>query len=127
MRFVVEVITIGGGLTYFLGVSYSGRVLSAPAVSVSMTVVLRGAKKLRFDTAFGGSLTAADVGTHSVEFLADCDVSLELCLLHFFTSREPSSWEVIPIRFCSLYHRAFPMHSQPSVQSVLMCTFYKSR
>jgi hypothetical protein len=69
IKFVVEVITIGGGLPDFLGVSCSGSVFSAPVVSVSMSVVLRGAKKLRVDTAFGGSLTAADVGTDLVDFL----------------------------------------------------------
>jgi hypothetical protein len=39
-------------------------------------------------------LKAADTGTLLVEFLADCEVSSELCLLHFFTSRESSSWAV---------------------------------
>jgi hypothetical protein len=61
MRFVVEVIIIDGGLPDFLGASCSGSVYSAPAVSVSMSVVLRDAKKLRLITAFGGSLTAAVV------------------------------------------------------------------
>jgi hypothetical protein len=52
MRFVVEVITIGGGLPRFLGASSCGSVFSASAVSVSMPVVLRGVKKLRVNTAF---------------------------------------------------------------------------
>jgi hypothetical protein len=85
MRFVVEVITICGGLPDFLGASCSGNVFSAPAVSVSMSVVLRGAKKLRINTAFGGSLTATDVGTGLVDFLAVCKVLLEIYLLHLFT------------------------------------------
>jgi hypothetical protein len=37
-------------------------VFSAPVVSVPMSVVVKGAKKLRVNTASGGSLTAADVG-----------------------------------------------------------------
>jgi hypothetical protein len=44
MRFVVEVITVGGGLLDFLGASCSSSVLSAPVVSVSMSVLLRGPK-----------------------------------------------------------------------------------
>jgi hypothetical protein len=74
MRFVVEVIAIGGGLSGFQGVSPSATVFSAPVVSVSMSVVLRGVKKLRVNTAFGGSLTAADVGTSLFDFLAVCEV-----------------------------------------------------
>jgi hypothetical protein len=38
-------------------------VFFAPVVSVSMSVDLRDVKKLRVNTAFGGRLTAADVGT----------------------------------------------------------------
>jgi hypothetical protein len=59
----MEVITIGGGLPDFIGASCSGSAFSAPEVSVYMSVVLRGAKKLRVITAFVGSLTAADFGT----------------------------------------------------------------
>jgi hypothetical protein len=77
---VVEVITLGSSLSDFLGVSWSSRVFSAPVVSVSMSLFLRAAKKWRDDTAFGGSLTAANVGTVLVDFLAECEVSLELCL-----------------------------------------------
>jgi hypothetical protein len=47
MRFVVEVITAGHGLPDFFGSSCSGSVLSAPVVSVSMSVILRGVKKLQ--------------------------------------------------------------------------------
>jgi hypothetical protein len=65
---------------------------SAPAVSVSMSVALRGAKKLRADTDFGGILTVTNVETLLVDFLADCEVSLELCLLRFFISRKSSFW-----------------------------------
>jgi hypothetical protein len=46
MRFVVEGMTIGGGLPGFLGASYSSTVFSAPVVSISISVVLRGVKKL---------------------------------------------------------------------------------
>jgi hypothetical protein len=46
MRFVVEVITVGGGLPDFLGASCSGRVLSVSVDSVSMSLVLRGAKNM---------------------------------------------------------------------------------
>jgi hypothetical protein len=74
MRFVVEAITIGGALPDFLGASCSGSAFSAPVVSVSMPVVLRGGKKLRVNTTFGVSLTAADVGTGLVDFLAVCEV-----------------------------------------------------
>jgi hypothetical protein len=56
MSFVVEVITIGGGLPEFLGACFSDSVSSAPVVSVSMSVVLGGAKKLQVNTAFGCSL-----------------------------------------------------------------------
>jgi hypothetical protein len=44
MSFVVEVITIGGGLQDYLGAYFSGRVFSAPVVSVFMPVVLRDLK-----------------------------------------------------------------------------------
>jgi hypothetical protein len=70
MRFVVEVIIIDVGLPGFLGVSYSGSVFCASVVSLSMSVVLRGAKKLRVNTCFRGSFTAADVGTPLVDFFA---------------------------------------------------------
>jgi hypothetical protein len=51
MRFVVEVFTIGGGLPDILGVPCSGSVLCTSVVPVSISVVLRGAKKLRVKTA----------------------------------------------------------------------------
>jgi hypothetical protein len=75
MRFVVDVITISGSLPGFLGASCSGSVFSALAVSVSMSVVLLGAKNLQVNTAIGGSLTAADAGTGLVDFLAVNEVS----------------------------------------------------
>jgi hypothetical protein len=65
-----EVCGTGGGLPVFLGASCSDTVFSAPVVSVSMSVALRGAKKLRVNSDFGGSLTAADVGTGLVNVLA---------------------------------------------------------
>jgi hypothetical protein len=86
MRLVVEVITIGGSLPGFLGASCSGSVYSAPVVSMSMSVVLRGMKKLQVNTDFGGSLTAVDVGTGLVYFLAVCEVLLEIHSLRLFTA-----------------------------------------
>jgi hypothetical protein len=94
MWFVVEVITIGGALPDFLGASFSDNAFSAPIVSVSMLVVLRGAKKLRVNTTFGGSLTAVDLGTGLVDFLDVCEVSLEICLLRLFISWKSSPWAV---------------------------------
>jgi hypothetical protein len=90
-RFPVEVIIIGGGQPDFLGASCSGSAFSAPGVSASMSVILRDAKKLRIKAAFGGSLAAADDGTGLVDYLAVCEVSLEICLFRLFTSRKSSS------------------------------------
>jgi hypothetical protein len=67
-------------------------VFSAPVVSVSMPVVLRGAKKFRVDTAFGGILKVADNGTVLVQFFDVCDVFLETCLLRLYTYSRSSSW-----------------------------------
>jgi hypothetical protein len=47
----------------FLGAFCSGSVVSAPVVSMSMSVALRRAKKLRLNTDFGGSSSAAEIGT----------------------------------------------------------------
>jgi hypothetical protein len=49
-----------------LGVSCSGSAFAAPVVSVPMSLVLRGTKKLRVITVFVGNLTAADFGTYIV-------------------------------------------------------------
>jgi hypothetical protein len=94
MRFVAKIIIIGAGLPGFLGASFSGSVFSVPVLSVSMSVVLRSAKKVQVNTAFGGSLTAADVGTDLVDFLAVCEVLLEIYLLHLITSWKSSSWAI---------------------------------
>jgi hypothetical protein len=59
MRFAVEVITIGGGLPYFLGTSCSGNAFSAAVVSESMSVVLSGEKRCEFSLLWLGILTAA--------------------------------------------------------------------
>jgi hypothetical protein len=64
-------------------------VFSAPVVSVSMSVVQRGAKNLRVETDFGGSSTGSDVATGLVELLVVCEVLLEMCLLRLFTSGKP--------------------------------------
>jgi hypothetical protein len=53
MRYMVEVITIGDGLPGFLGASSSGSAFSTLVVSVSMSVVLIGVKKLRVMVAAG--------------------------------------------------------------------------
>jgi hypothetical protein len=61
-------------------------------LSVSMSVVLRSVKKVQVNTAFRGSLTAADVGTDLVDFLAVCEVLRvsEIYLLHMLPgSRHP--------------------------------------
>jgi hypothetical protein len=52
MRFVVEVIATGGSMPGFVGTPCSVSEFSAPVVSVSMSVVLRGTKKLRVKIAF---------------------------------------------------------------------------
>jgi hypothetical protein len=57
----------------FWGVTYSGSAFSAPVVSVFMSVILKGGEKLRVTTAFGASMTAADVATA----LVDCFVVSE--------------------------------------------------
>jgi hypothetical protein len=77
MRFEVEVIIIGGGLPDFLGASCFGSAFSAPVVSVSMSLILRGAKKLRVIAASVGSLKAADFGTDVVDSWAVYEVSSE--------------------------------------------------
>jgi hypothetical protein len=52
-----------------------------------MSLVLRGEKTLPVGTAFGGSLTAVDIGTDLVYFLpvSEVLVSLERRLLRLFT------------------------------------------
>jgi hypothetical protein len=94
MRFVVEVIITGGSLLGFLGASCTGSAFCASVVSVSMSAVLRGANKLRINTDLGGSLTAAGVGTGLVDFLAVCEVLLEIFLLRLFISWMSSSCAV---------------------------------
>jgi hypothetical protein len=93
MSFVVEFVIIGGGLPCFLGAFCSGSVFSAPIAFVSKSV-LRSAKKLLVDTAFGGSLTAADVVTGLFDFLAIYSLLLDICLLRVFISWKSSSWAV---------------------------------
>jgi hypothetical protein len=66
-------------------------VFSASVASVSMSLVLRGAKKLRVIIVLVCSLPAADFGAYIVDFLAVCEVSLEICLLRFYTSWKSSS------------------------------------
>jgi hypothetical protein len=100
MRYMIKVVSIDGGLPYYLGGSCSGTMPSAPVVSVSMSVVPRGEKKLRVNTALCESLTAAHVGSGLAEILAVCEVSLEICLSSFFGSCRPVAF--IPLMFYSL-------------------------
>jgi hypothetical protein len=53
-----------------------------------MSVVLRGAKKLKVNTEFGGSLNVADVGTGLVAFLAVCKELLRVIPLSSLYFRE---------------------------------------
>jgi hypothetical protein len=99
MRFVVEVITTVGGLPEFLGASFSGKVFSAPVVSVSMSLVLRGAKKLRLITALVGSLPAANFEVDIVDFLAVSEASLEICSCVFLLIGNDHHGPLIPMRF----------------------------
>jgi hypothetical protein len=78
---------------------------------VSMPVVLSGAKKLRVDTAFGSSLTTMNVRTGLVDFLADCEVLLEICLYVCLLPESSRPGPLIPLRFCSLHHFVLPVHS----------------
>jgi hypothetical protein len=61
---------------------------------VSMAEFHKGAKKLRVDTASGGSLTDADISTDLVHFLPVCEVLLEIRHLRLFISSKSSSWDV---------------------------------
>jgi hypothetical protein len=66
-------------------------VASALEESVSMVAALRGAKKLRLTTTFGGVCTASDAAVNTA-FLEAGAVSLVLCLFRLRTSLKPSSW-----------------------------------
>jgi hypothetical protein len=123
MNFMVQVITIGDGLRDFLGASFSGR-FSVSVDSVSMSLVLRCAKKLRVNTVLVGSLLAADFGADVIDFLSVREVSLEICLLRLFRSWKTSSWAADSMRFWSLLHIFLPAPSpseRPSVHSMLVC------
>jgi hypothetical protein len=84
MRFVVEVITIGGGLPDLLGASCSS----------SLHVHVSTPGRCKESAAFGGSLAAVDVRTGLVNFLALCEVLLEVCLLCVFPLWKSSSWDI---------------------------------
>jgi hypothetical protein len=75
MKFVIEIIVIAGGLPDFLGAFSSSGIFSVPVVSMSMSLVLRGAKKLRVGTAFGDIFTAATTAT---------DFSHLLCCVKYY-------------------------------------------
>jgi hypothetical protein len=59
-----------------------------------MLIVPSGAKKFPDNTVFGGSLTAADVRTALVEFLAAYEVLSEICFLRLFAFWKLSFWAV---------------------------------
>jgi hypothetical protein len=61
-------------------------VFSVLVDSVSMSLVLRGAKSLRVMTVLLGSLLAADFGADVIDFSAVCGA----CLLRHFTSWKSS-------------------------------------
>jgi hypothetical protein len=117
MRFVAEVIAIGGGLPGFLGASCSGSAFSAPVVCMSMSVVLRGAKKLWANTTFWCSLTAVDAGTVLIYFLAICTVLLEICLLRLFTSWK-LAWAIVSYEILSTTLSYLCTHFQDVLQSI---------
>jgi hypothetical protein len=94
INFVVEVITIGDGLPDFLGTSCSGRVFSVPAVSMVMSLVLTGAKKLRVGPAFGVCLTDVDIGTDLLDYMFVSEISLEIHVMRLFTFWKSSLWTV---------------------------------
>jgi hypothetical protein len=131
MRFVVEVITVGGGLPDFLGASFSSRVLSVSEDSVSMSLVLRGAKKLRVITVLVGSLPAADFGADVIDFLSVCEVSLEIYRVNVFLLPENRHHGLlIPMWFWSLLHIVLPAHSPskwPTIHSMLVCICHRQR
>jgi hypothetical protein len=78
MSFVVVVIFIVVGLPAFMGASYTCNVLSALVVSVSMSLVRRGAKKLRVQHWFWWQLNRCRCWlTGLVDFLVVCEVLLE--------------------------------------------------
>jgi hypothetical protein len=86
MRLVVEVITIGGGLPDFLGASFSGRVLSVSVDSVSMSLVLRGAKKLLVITVLLGNsnrLVPAPLTSYLLSCSSSCCSSLSTAAADF--------------------------------------------
>jgi hypothetical protein len=122
MRFLLE--------SDYLRASFSGRVFSASVATVSMSLVLRGAKKLRVITVLVGSLPAADFGADIVDFLTVCEVSLDICLC---VSLLPGNRHHVPLfltRFWSLLHIVLPAHSPsglPSVHSVLVCICRRER
>jgi hypothetical protein len=124
MRLMVEVIIIGGRLPGFLGAFCSGSIFYMPGVSMSKPVLI-GAKKLQINTTFGGNLTAADVGTSLVDFLAVCDVLLRYVSC-FSSLLRNSPGPLMSLRFCSLHHFVHSSSGQSSVHSVLLRTHHKT-
>jgi hypothetical protein len=117
-RFGIEwgkVITISGGLPDFLGVYYSDSVYSALVVSVSISIVQRCAKKLRVNTALGGILRFAGIGTGLVDFLAEPEVLLLWSIIRDMPLASVYFLEVVMgrwfQRFCLLHHSVLLAHS----------------
>jgi hypothetical protein len=94
--------------------------------SVSMSLDMRGAKKLRVITALVVSLPAADFGADIVDFLgsARCHYRYAsgVSLLPGNCYRGP----LIPMRFWSLLYIFLPAPS-PSVNSMLACICRRER
>jgi hypothetical protein len=106
-------------------------VFFASVVSIPISVVLRTAKNLAVNTDLVGSLRDVDAGTCLVDFVAFCEVLLEIRFLRLFISYKSSSpGSLIPPKFCSVHHFVLPVHSpsgRPSVHSVLACICRRER
>jgi hypothetical protein len=121
---VLEVIIIGGSLPDFLRTSCTSSAFSAPVVSMPVSLVLRGVKKLRVSTAFGGSLTAVD-GTSLVNLLAVYEVSLDMCLLWLLTSWKLSSWALVSteVLFITPIYPAFALTLRKAFSSFIVTVY----
>jgi hypothetical protein len=110
------VITIGGSLPGFLGATCSGRVFSALAMSVSMSVVLRCAKKLRVN-----SCGCREHFSRLLGCLGGIIKRYASCVTLLLGTRRPG--QLISLRFCSLHHFFLPEHS-PSGRSPVHSVLY---
>jgi hypothetical protein len=101
-------------------------VFSAPVVSVSMLLVLRGAKKLRVITALVGSLPAADIRADIVDFWLSARYHQRYASCVFLRPGNSHHGPLIPMRFWSLLYIFLPAPS-PSVNSMLACICRRER